>query len=428
MPAKAKLTTRQESTTQVSSDNFAKGSELTYAEADSNFINLRDQSIAISDGTTTTDIEAGETITFSGATVSGNTVSITGGGGSGNLGNLQVNDTTLSPITTNDNLILTANGTGYVSILNDKLIVGTGSASFAEPVITTPSGSTEDITISTQEGNSSGIIKIQAEANQNILITPNGAGATLITNPNLSGTVNIKGISWPASDGTNGQVLTTNGAGTLSFTTISSTSTGDITFTGNEISTTSSNADLELAASGTGNIDLKSRSVFVGDSTAAPAIISTETDRDLILAQNMNLSSDFSTNPGGFINIANNGVLILRPASSNQYIHNESPVVYIGRSSGAASKLSGFGRSLTTITTNNYGNGWEPRILLTPPGPTASDADKALSKITLDAGASGSGTLEMTMIKIFMANLPTSDPVVAGQLWNDTGTLKISAG
>ena len=221
MPAKAKLTTRQESTTQVSSDNFAKGSELTYAEADSNFINLRDQSIAISDGTTTTDIEAGETITFSGATVSGNTVSITGGGGSGNLGNLQVNDTTLSPITTNDNLILTANGTGYVSILNDKLIVGTGSASFAEPVITTPSGSQEDITISTQEGNSSGIIKIQAEANQNILITPNGAGATLITNPSLLGTVNIKGISWPASDGTNNQVLSTNGAGTLSWKSIS---------------------------------------------------------------------------------------------------------------------------------------------------------------------------------------------------------------
>ena len=31
-------------------------------------------------------------------------------------------------------------------------------------------------------------------------------------------------------------------------------------------------------------------------------------------------------------------------------------------------------------------------------------------------------------IKVLMPNLPTSDPVNAGQLWNDNGTLKISAG
>jgi len=31
-------------------------------------------------------------------------------------------------------------------------------------------------------------------------------------------------------------------------------------------------------------------------------------------------------------------------------------------------------------------------------------------------------------IKVLMPNLPTSDPSVAGQLWNDSGTLKISAG
>ncbi len=82
MPAKAKLTTRERSTSNVTSDNLNKGSELSFAEADSNFINLRDQSIAISDGATTTDIEAGETITFSGDSVSGNTVTISGGGSS----------------------------------------------------------------------------------------------------------------------------------------------------------------------------------------------------------------------------------------------------------------------------------------------------------------------------------------------------------
>jgi hypothetical protein len=81
MPTKAKLTTRSISTTTVTTDSIPKGTGLTNAELDSNFLNLRDQSIAISDGTTTTDIEAGETITFSGATVAGNTVTISGGGG-----------------------------------------------------------------------------------------------------------------------------------------------------------------------------------------------------------------------------------------------------------------------------------------------------------------------------------------------------------
>lgn len=29
---------------------------------------------------------------------------------------------------------------------------------------------------------------------------------------------------------------------------------------------------------------------------------------------------------------------------------------------------------------------------------------------------------------VILSGLPTSDPAVAGQLWNDTGTLKVSAG
>jgi hypothetical protein len=78
MPAKAKLTTRSISTTTVTTDSVPKNASLTNSELDSNFLNLRDQSIAISDGTTTTDIEAGETITFSGASVSGNTITVAG--------------------------------------------------------------------------------------------------------------------------------------------------------------------------------------------------------------------------------------------------------------------------------------------------------------------------------------------------------------
>lgn len=38
------------------------------------------------------------------------------------------------------------------------------------------------------------------------------------------------------------------------------------------------------------------------------------------------------------------------------------------------------------------------------------------------------GELTVTGAGVFMASLPTSDPSVAGQLWNDSGTLKVSAG
>jgi hypothetical protein len=46
----------------------------------------------------------------------------------------------------------------------------------------------------------------------------------------------------------------------------------------------------------------------------------------------------------------------------------------------------------------------------------------------LTLSANGTGGVAITPVKITMANLPTSNPNVAGQLYNDSGTLKISAG
>ena len=50
------------------------------------------------------------------------------------------------------------------------------------------------------------------------------------------------------------------------------------------------------------------------------------------------------------------------------------------------------------------------------------------SNDNLQLDATGSGAIEMIPAVIMMANLPTSDPSNAGQLWNDSGDLKVSAG
>jgi hypothetical protein len=283
MPAKAKLTTRSTATTTVTSDNLAKGTELSFNEADSNFINLRDQSIAISDGVTTTDIEAGETITFSGASVSGNTVTITGGGG--DLGDLQVNGTELKPVTTNNNLILTANGTGTV-IVYDNLSVSSDNKTgnqLGNLLRVNASG----ITINHDGDYQSTIFEIAGAQGQDAsyrrpfkVVGESGLG-TGGSPSNTDGRVYINGIKFPMGPGSNGQVLTTNGTDEYSWTTLTPSGLpsvagnsgkflttdgtsiswdtvpvpdiGNITFTGTTISAPS-NSDISIAPVGTGKV------------------------------------------------------------------------------------------------------------------------------------------------------------------------------
>ena len=42
-------------------------------------------------------------------------------------------------------------------------------------------------------------------------------------------------------------------------------------------------------------------------------------------------------------------------------------------------------------------------------------------QVNFNSGGSGD-------LKVMMTDLPTSDPTNAGQLWNDSGTLKVSSG
>ena len=86
--------------------------------------------------------------------------------------------------------------------------------------------------------------------------------------------------------------------------------------------------------------------------------------------------------------------------------------------SGTTVTVSSASTSGASTTVNAY------RVNLLRPSAGAATSEQVLVSTTQTI--TGAKTLSNAVVK--MTNLPTSDPSVAGQLWNSSGTLKISAG
>mgnify|MGYP003648286103 CR=1 FL=1 len=117
--AKAKLITRQETTTTVTSNNFGKGSELSFAEADSNFLNLRDTTFGVTaDDSATIQIGMDSTLYIQGGT---NVTTSTNSDGSitinstaGSTGDITFTGSTISS-PSNADITLDPSGTGVIN-------------------------------------------------------------------------------------------------------------------------------------------------------------------------------------------------------------------------------------------------------------------------------------------------------------------------
>ena len=156
----------------------------------------------------------GQVLTTNGSGVLSFTTVSSGGGITNGAANNEF------PISDGTNLVGSGltRGTGVGQIffrsLTDQLTILTGDASVAGSVnlvlTTTSSDDPGDVSILT--GNATGV----GNASGNININPGTAasGAT-------RGNVTIYGLNWPTADGTNGQAITTDGSGNLSFSTIS---------------------------------------------------------------------------------------------------------------------------------------------------------------------------------------------------------------
>lgn len=219
-----------------------KGSALTFTEGDSNFTNLRDATITVSDGTTSTAIDLNGTITFaagSGISVdeSSGTITITNTAGAASVALDDLTDVAISTPSTGQVLSYGAGGwaNGAVAIQYDTA-----------PVL----GGNLDV-----NGNS--IVSI---SNGNITLAPNGTGKTKTNNINYYETPYAIGSNdSPSINVANGNVQTVTITSGLSLPAFTSAITGQsVTLIVSGSGTASGTAAYKFAG---GNTTLTSYSV-----------------------------------------------------------------------------------------------------------------------------------------------------------------------
>ena len=115
-----------------------------------------------------------------------------------------------------------------------------------------------------------------------------------------------------------------------------------------------------------------------------------------------------------------NSIKINVSTNTNQYLIIEQLLNEILKIDGSGSKID------SDLLDGNEGDYYtDANNIIT--GTLSNDRLNANVSIT-NNNETISGNKEWTSDTLKMTNLPTSDPAVAGQLWNDNGTVKVSAG
>ena len=209
-------------------------------------------------------------------TVNGSPVS-----GTANTGNIIFAAATISTASTNQDMTLDPNGTGNVVITGNvnasgavtaaRLIsnIATGTAPFtvtsttqvanlnvanAGYAVSAGSASTATTATSATSATTAGTVTTAAQPNITSVGTLSGLTVSGVSSLGPVGNVQITG-------GSNGQYLRTNGAGVLSWATVTgggAADTGNIAFVDNTITSINTNGDIILDANGTGNVEISS--------------------------------------------------------------------------------------------------------------------------------------------------------------------------
>ena len=124
---------------------------------------------------------------------------------------INITDNEITGLNSNQDLIISPSGTG--SVIMSKVDINEGTIDNTVIGATTPLAGT----FTTLSATTSAVIDgVTISDNQ---ITTNASNSNLELSGNGSGSVTISGFTFPTSDGTDGQFLKTDGAGTLAFAT-----------------------------------------------------------------------------------------------------------------------------------------------------------------------------------------------------------------
>ena len=237
-------------------------------------------------------------------------------------GDLDVNGNAIVSAS-NGNISITPNGSGKVIL--DGLSHPTSDGSAGQFLKTDGGGNLAFATVTTDlSGDSTPQLGGNLDVNGNSIVS--ASNGNIAITPNGSGKVILDGLSHPTSDGSNGQVLTTDGAGNLSFTskTVDTTNLvddttpqlgGDLDINGNTIVSTS-NGNIAITPNGSGKVILDglshptadgSNGQFLktdGGGTLSFASVTQATGNEL-----ENLSEDTSPQLGGNLDVNGNDIV-----------------------------------------------------------------------------------------------------------------------
>ena len=336
---------------------------------------------------------------------------------------LSLNNTTISSLDTNADINILPGGTGGV-VLGGQVTAGeivtnqiTSNGSNANLKLIT--AGTGDLIIDTDGQVGIGTVnspdsKLHIKSASSIITLQRTADANKpgLDFQNSNGNVRAE-LRMDGTDGTSNTVFvrTYDGSSTAERFRVTHTGAkvtgtldvdGGISVTDNKITASRSNDNLVISASGTGEVEMSS-SVLVKGGT--PFVKIQRTD-------NANV-------PGiDFIGQADtSGAKILFDGTSgtaNELIF-QTFTVPVGLAE--AFRVTGSGAKVTGTLDIDGGINITDNVITT-----------SSSNANLQIDAAGTGAIELLTQKVIMANLPTSDPSNAGQLFNDSGTLKVSAG
>lgn len=193
---------------------------------------------------------------------------------------------------------------------------------------------------------------IVSASNGNIAITPNGTGSIV-----------LDGQNWPQADGTSNQVLKTDGAGNLSWTTISSGGIsnvvedttpqlgGDLDVQDFKLTSTGATGDITIKAKTvSNNINLDANNLYIGNATTGTSMFVTT-------ANNKDLTIETYGGASLILRRSANGNVELSPTGTGKVLLGSLSFPSSDGSANAILKTDGSGNLSLTNTIKAYNEG-----------------------------------------------------------------------